>query len=91
MALPLPPVPVLGPNGFGASEWQRWFDRLQRSVAVQGTTVTFSSLTVTGTFGCNGKPAQASAVLPAAAIDLPTVIALSNGIRAALIANGIGV
>ena len=41
-------------------------------------------------FGTNGKSAQASFALGAAATDLPTVIALANNIRLALIANGIG-
>lgn len=90
MANPLPHVPVLGPGGFGASEWQRWFDQLQRSAVMQGTAVTFSSLAVTGPFGANGATPQPQAGFPAAAVDLPTVIALANSIRAALIANGIG-
>lgn len=41
-------------------------------------------------FGCNGRPAQISASLPSPAVDLPTCITLTNAIRAALIANGIG-
>jgi hypothetical protein len=43
-----------------------------------------------GQFGANGKDPQSSATLTAAATDLPTVIALANSIRAALIACGIG-
>ncbi|MBQ5963144.1 hypothetical protein [Massilia sp. ZL223] len=42
------------------------------------------------TFGCNSKAPQASAALGGAATDLATVITLTNNIRAALIANGIG-
>lgn len=53
--------------------------------AVTGTTVT-----ATGAFGCNGKAAQISVALGAAAIDLPTVITLANNMRTALIADGIG-
>ena len=55
------------------------------AATVRGTTVT-----ATGAFGCNGKTAQTSAALAAAATDLPTVIALANSIRTALINNGIG-
>lgn len=44
----------------------------------------------TGAFGTNGKGAQSSASLGAAATDLGSVIALSNAIRTALINNGIG-
>jgi hypothetical protein len=42
-------------------------------------------------FGCNGKAPQASVALPVAANDLSTAIGLVNTMRAALIANGIGV
>lgn len=50
----------------------------------------FTTLTASAQFGCNGKSAQASVALGAAATDLPTVIALANNIRTALINNGIG-
>lgn len=40
--------------------------------------------------GCNGKAPQAAVVLPANATDLATVITLTNAIKAALVANGIG-
>jgi hypothetical protein len=51
----------------------------------------FTTLTATGGFGCNGKSAQSSATVNAASTDLATVIALCNQLRAALIANGIAV
>lgn len=93
MAAALPLCPPLGPTGFASSEWQRWFDTLRQrsnSSVQSGTAVTFSSLAVTGPFGCNGKAPQASVVLPANAVDLATAIALVNAIKAALIADGIG-
>jgi hypothetical protein len=49
----------------------------------------FTTLTASAGFGCNGKAAQGSAAVNAAATDLATVIALCNQLRAALIANGI--
>jgi hypothetical protein len=55
--------------------------------AIGGTTASSGKFT---TFGCNGKAPQGSAALGAAATDLPTVIALANNMRTALIANGIG-
>lgn len=42
------------------------------------------------TLGCNGKAPQAAFALGGAATDLATTITLTNNIRAALIANGIG-
>jgi len=51
----------------------------------------FTTLTASAGFGCNGKAAQSSATVNAAATDLATVIALCNQLRAALIANGIAV
>jgi len=42
-----------------------------------------------GEFGCNAATPQAAAAVNAASTDLPTVIALLNQIRAALVANGI--
>lgn len=48
-----------------------------------------TGLAVTAGFGCNSKAAQAAVVVNGAATDLPTVIALCNQLRAALIANGI--
>jgi hypothetical protein len=47
--------------------------------------------TVIGKFGCNGKAAQSSFAVNAAATDLTTVVALCNQIRAGLIANGIAI
>lgn len=63
--------------------------------ADDSTTITAPDIILAGKvtteeFGTNGKSAQASATLSAVATDLPTVIALANTIRAALIANGIG-
>ena len=49
------------------------------------------NLVVTGNFGCNGQSAQGAYSLGAAATDLPSVVALANSIRSALIAVGIGV
>jgi hypothetical protein len=51
----------------------------------------FTSLTASSGFGCNGKTAQTPAAVNAAATDLASVIALCNQLRAALIANGIAV
>ena len=51
--------------------------------------VTANSLTATNGFGCNGKTAQTEYTVNADSIDLATVIALCNQLRAALIANGI--
>jgi len=50
----------------------------------------FSNLVASLGFGCNGRPAQSAFALGDAATDLPTVIALANNIRLALIANGTG-
>lgn len=61
------------------------------TISGAGAVATVGSLTVGTTFGCNGASAQAAYTLNAAATDLDTVVALSNQIRAALIANGIGV
>jgi len=47
--------------------------------------------TIVGGFGCNGSAAQTAYTLNAASTDLPTVVALTNQIRLALIANGIAV
>jgi hypothetical protein len=52
---------------------------------------TFTALASTGAFGCNGATAQAAYSMPADATDLATAITLANGIKAALVANGIGV
>jgi hypothetical protein len=49
----------------------------------------FTSLTASAGFGCNGKAAQTAATLNGPATDLASVIALCNQQRAALIANGI--
>jgi len=49
----------------------------------------FTTLTASGGFGCNGKSAQSSVTVNAASTDLASVIALCNQLRAALIANGI--
>lgn len=45
---------------------------------------------VKGAFACNGKTAQGSYALGAAATDAATTQTLANNLRAALIANGIG-
>ena len=42
-----------------------------------------------GGFGCNGNTAQTKYTVNAASTDLPSVIALCNQLRAALVANGI--
>jgi len=56
-----------------------------------GTTLSVGTdLTVVGKFGCNGKAPQAAVVLPANAVDLPTAIALANGLKAMSVANGTG-
>lgn len=52
-------------------------------------TVTPTGVTVKDAFGCNGKTAQTSAAVGAAATDLASVITLANNIRTALINNGI--
>jgi hypothetical protein len=43
----------------------------------------------TGAFGCNTKTPQTAVAVNAACTDLATCIALTNQLRAALIANGI--
>jgi hypothetical protein len=48
------------------------------------------SLSSGGGFACNGRTPRVPLPLGAAATDLPTVIALSNNMRTALINNGIG-
>jgi len=50
----------------------------------------FTTLATTDKFGCNGKAPQAAAALAGEAADLASAITLTNSIRAALIANGIG-
>lgn len=54
------------------------------------TTLTATSVTATGGFGCNGKAAQTAYALGAAATDLASAITLANNLRAMAIANGIG-
>ncbi len=49
----------------------------------------FTTLTTSSGFGCNGKGAQGSVTVNGPATDLPSALALLNQIRAALIANGI--
>jgi hypothetical protein len=49
----------------------------------------FTTLTASSGFGCNGKSAQSAVTVNAASTDLASVIALCNQLRAALIANGI--
>lgn len=49
-----------------------------------------NALTAAGAFGCNGKAAQASLALGAAATDLATVITLANNLRTMAINNGTG-
>lgn len=51
---------------------------------------TFTTLSATGAFGCNGAAPQPAVVLGPAATDLPSALTLLNSIRSALIANGIG-
>jgi hypothetical protein len=51
---------------------------------------TFSDLAAQAKFGCNGAAPQSAAALGAAATDLASVINLTNNIRSALIADGIG-
>lgn len=48
------------------------------------------SVTASGGFGCNGRSAQGPFSLGPAATDPPSALALTNNIRAILIANGIG-
>lgn len=65
----------------------------QRTGGVTSDLVTITdtgSLSVAWKFGCNGKVAQASAPLGAAATDAASTQTLVNNIRTALIANGIG-
>lgn len=62
-------------------------ERARASSTGLGVTGALSS---SGAFGCNGKTAQASAALGAAATDLASAITLVNNIRQTLIANGIG-
>lgn len=50
---------------------------------------TFTTLTATSAFGCNGQTAQTAAAVGAAATDLASVITLANNMRTALINNGI--
>lgn len=50
----------------------------------------FTSLTASAGFGCNGKSAQGAGALGAAATDPASTQILANNIRAVLIANGIG-
>lgn len=60
-------------------------------------TVTFGSFSSAGAlsilsgFGCNGNAPQTKYTVNAASTDLASVIALSNQLRAALVANGIAV
>jgi hypothetical protein len=51
---------------------------------------TFTTLTATGAFGCNGKSAQTPYALGAAATDLASAIALANNLRTMSINNGTG-
>ena len=62
-------------------------------LTVTGPIVTVSggSATIDGAFGCNGATAQTSVTFNADATNLAEVIALTNQIKATLIANGIGV
>lgn len=71
-------VAITGGNVDGAA--------IGSAVAASGA---FTSLSASLGFGCNGKPPQTTFALGAAATDLPTVIALANNIRLALIADGI--
>ena len=65
--------------------------------SIDGTTMgattaapgSFTTLSASLGFGCNGAAPQTAYSIGAAATDLPTVIALTNKIRLALIANGI--
>ena len=56
---------------------------------VSGNWITTGGLQVQTGFGCNTKLPQTAVTVNAASTDLPSVIALCNQLRAALIANGI--
>lgn len=66
------------------------WDRPGAIGAKKAATGTFTTLTATGAFGCNGKAAQTSFTLGAAASDLPSVITLANNLRSMAINNGTG-
>lgn len=78
--------------------WSGGYGGMQRA-KITNTKYTFNPSTgllkstqvqaITG-FACNGKTPQTAVTLGAASTDLPSVIALSNNIRTALINNGIG-
>lgn len=70
-------------------------DDLIDFIATNTATITAPDITLAGDvttekFGTNGTSAQGSFVIGAAATDLASVITLTNNIRSALIANGIG-
>ena len=56
---------------------------------LSGGTVSATTGSFSGAFGCNGISAQTSYSVNSACSDLATAIALINQLRAALIANGI--
>ncbi len=64
---------------------------IRMTFAANGAIDTTGSFTVATAFGCNGKTAQTAYTVNAACTDLPTVVALCNQLRAALVANGIAV
>lgn len=72
------------PHRFGATSYQFTLDG---SIAV--ATLDAAGFAMSQ-FGCNGAAPQAAVPLPAAAVDLPTVLLLANTMRTALVGNGIG-
>ncbi len=66
------------------------YDALPLLYATTGPIRTNVALQVDVGFGCNGKTPQTAFALGAAAVDLPTVIALANNLRTMSINNGIG-
>jgi len=64
---------------------------IRMTIAAAGAIDTTGTFTVATAFGCNGKTAQAAYTVNAACTDLPTVVALCNQLRAALVANGVAV
>ena len=64
---------------------------IRMTIAAAGAIDTTGTFTVATAFGCNGKTAQAAYTVNAACTDLPTVVALCNQVRAALIADGIAI
>ncbi len=66
-------------------------DKTGTGKMVLDTAPTFpTTVTVTGAFGCNGAAAQTAYTLPADATDPATNMALTNALKALVIANGTG-